>query len=172
MSKQAVSEVFQEVMTRKGWHGFGGRIRVWKLYLWDAYFLCLLGQIVPIPLVAMVHRWRGAHIGRDTFIDRTVLLDGLYPEQITIEDDVRIGPRAVIVCHTTAGMRLRECGVPFSVKPIHIGKHAMICTGAIILPGVTIGEGGLVAAGAVVSQDVPPYTVVAGNPARPVKRIG
>lgn len=48
---------------------------------------------------------------------------------------------------------------------------AWIGAGSIILPGVTIGEGAVVGAGAVVTKDVPPYTVVVGVPARPIKRI-
>ena len=50
-----------------------------------------------------------------------------------------------------------------------IGDYAVIMTRAIILPGVTVGEGAMVAAGAVVSKDVPPYTIVGGVPA---KKIG
>jgi maltose O-acetyltransferase len=49
-----------------------------------------------------------------------------------------------------------------------IGDHAWIGYRALVLPGVTIGEGGVVAAGAVVTKDVPPYAIVAGNPARVV----
>ena len=52
---------------------------------------------------------------------------------------------------------------------VAIGDYAWICTGALLLPGVQIGEGAVVAAGAVVSRDVPPYIVVAGVPARSVK---
>lgn len=55
-------------------------------------------------------------------------------------------------------------------KPIRIMDNVWIATGATILPGVTVGEGGVVAAGAVVTKDVPPWTVVAGNPAKVVKR--
>ncbi|MGO4784646.1 acyltransferase [Cryobacterium sp. W22_MBD10_FK3] len=50
--------------------------------------------------------------------------------------------------------------------PVSIGDMAYIATRAIILPGVTIGEGAVVAAGAVVTKDVPPYTIVGGVPAR------
>ncbi len=49
-----------------------------------------------------------------------------------------------------------------------IGDRVWIAYRAVILPGVTIGEGAVVAAGAVVSRDVAPYTIVAGNPAQPV----
>jgi maltose O-acetyltransferase len=53
--------------------------------------------------------------------------------------------------------------------PVEIGKYAWICSRAIILPGITIGEGAVVASGAIVTKDVAPYTVVGGIPA---KRIG
>ena len=58
----------------------------------------------------------------------------------------------------------------FKSKPIRIGSACWIATAAIILPGVTIGDGAVVAAGAVVTKDVEPWTVVGGNPAKFIKR--
>lgn len=54
--------------------------------------------------------------------------------------------------------------------PVTIGHDVWIGHGAIILPGRTIGNGAVVAGGAVVTKDVAPYTIVAGNPARPIRR--
>lgn len=66
-------------------------------------------------------------------------------------------------------------GQPTSIdlkeKPIYIHDDVLICCQSIILKGVTIGEGAVVGAGSVVTQDVPPYTVVAGNPARFIRAI-
>jgi len=56
-------------------------------------------------------------------------------------------------------------------RPVRIGRNSWIGFGACVLPGVTIGEGSIVAARAVVRSDVPPYVVVAGNPARIVRRL-
>jgi putative colanic acid biosynthesis acetyltransferase WcaF len=56
--------------------------------------------------------------------------------------------------------------------PILVEDRAWIGSRAIVLKGVTIGRGAVVAAGAVVTQDVPPFTIVAGNPARPVRSRG
>jgi phosphonate metabolism protein (transferase hexapeptide repeat family) len=53
---------------------------------------------------------------------------------------------------------------------VHIGHDVWIGHGAIVLPGHSIGTGAVVAAGAIVTKDVPAYTIVAGNPARPIKR--
>ena len=88
---------------------------------------------------------------------------------ITIEDDVQIGPRVNL---TSENHPLdpgdRTTLIP---RPIVIRRNAWIGAGATVLPGVTIGENAVVAAGAVVSRDVPPNTVVAGVPAKVVKTL-
>jgi acetyltransferase-like isoleucine patch superfamily enzyme len=58
-----------------------------------------------------------------------------------------------------------------TARPIRIGNAAWIGFDSVILPGVTIGEGSVVGCRSVVRDDVPPYTIVAGNPARVVRRI-
>lgn len=59
--------------------------------------------------------------------------------------------------------------LPLMVGTIEIGREAFIGTRAIILPGVTVGEGAVVGAGSVVAKDVPAWTIAAGNPCRPIK---
>ena len=88
---------------------------------------------------------------------------------ITIEDDVQIGPRV----NLTSENHPLDPGDRKTVilQPILIKRNAWIGAGATILPGVTIGENAVVAAGAVVSRDVPPNTVVAGIPAKVVKTL-
>lgn len=66
----------------------------------------------------------------------------------------------------------RLAGLPANVedvRPVHIGENVWIGSGAVIFPGVTIGDGAVVAASAVVLADVPPQTLVAGNPARQIR---
>ena len=60
---------------------------------------------------------------------------------------------------------------PDKVRPVTVGDNVWLGTNCFILPGTTIGEGSIVAAGAVVRGEVPPYTVVAGNPARVVAML-
>ncbi len=58
-----------------------------------------------------------------------------------------------------------------TARPIAIGRNVWIAAGATVVGGVTVGENAVVAAGSVVTQDVPPNTLVAGNPARVVRSI-
>lgn len=88
---------------------------------------------------------------------------------ITIEDDVLIAPRVNITTenHPTDPADRKS----LILKPVVIKRNAWIGAGATILPGVTVGENAIVAAGAVVSKDVPANTIVGGIPARHLKNI-
>jgi acetyltransferase-like isoleucine patch superfamily enzyme len=88
---------------------------------------------------------------------------------ITIEDEVLIGPKVNLITenHPVNPNERRA----LITKPIIIKRKAWIGAGATILPGVTIGENAIVAAGAVVSKDVPENTIVGGIPANIIKKI-
>lgn len=87
---------------------------------------------------------------------------------IDIEDEVLIGPDVKIA---TVNHDLEERHHKYYFKKVTIKKNAWICIGAIICPGVTSGENSVVAAGAVVTKDVPDNTVVGGNPAKIIKHL-
>jgi acetyltransferase-like isoleucine patch superfamily enzyme len=106
-------------------------------------------------------------IGRNVFINHACSF--LDIGGITIEDDVLIGPRVNIV---TENHPLDPSDrKALLVQPVVIKRNAWIGAGATILPGVTIGENAVVAAGAVVSKDVAANTVVGGIPAKFIKAI-
>jgi len=111
----------------------------------------------------------GKHItiGKNVFInfDCTFLALG----GITIEDDVLIGPKVSLITENHPLNPEDRKGL-FG-KPIVIKKNAWIGANATILPGVTIGENAVVAAGAVVSKDVPDNTIVGGVPAKFIKNV-
>lgn len=88
---------------------------------------------------------------------------------ITIEDDVLIGPQVKLVTenHPVDPANRKS----LDLKSIVVKKNAWIGAGTVILPGVTIGENSIVAAGAVVTQDVPSNTIVGGVPAKHIKNI-
>lgn len=88
---------------------------------------------------------------------------------ITLEDHVLIGPKVNLITENHPLSPTDRRGM--LCKPILIKRNAWIGAGATILPGVTIGENAVVAAGAVVSKDVPDNTVVGGVPAKLIKTI-
>ena len=88
---------------------------------------------------------------------------------ITVEDDVFIGPGVKVLTENHPEDPITRHNVMAS--PILIRRNAWIGGGAIILPGVTIGENAIVGAGSVVTKDVPDNAIVVGNPARFVRNI-
>ncbi|SMC61609.1 DapH/DapD/GlmU-related protein [Pedobacter nyackensis] len=106
-------------------------------------------------------------IGKNVFINHACSF--LDMGGITIEDEVLIGPRVNLVTenHPLDPNDRRT----LITKPITIKRRAWIGAGATILPGVTIGENAVVAAGAVVSKDVPDNMIVGGVPASVIKSI-
>lgn len=139
-------------------------------YLLKSYVLLLLARVAPPGLTSVCHRMRGVNVGTGVVIDRFAVIDGSYPEQITIEDEVRIAPGAVVVAHYQPGETLAAYSPPY-VKAVRLGRSSFIGVNAVIMPGVTVGEGAIIMAGSVVLSDVPPYNVVCGNPARVVSRV-
>lgn len=122
----------------------------------------LLAKVVPgaRSLRVALHRARGVKIGKGVWIGYDVLLETARPDLITIEDGVAISMRATIIAH------FKE------FRGVRIERDVFIGPGAIILPNVVVGRGAVVKAGSVVSQSVPPMTVVEGNPAAPVAKCG
>lgn len=110
---------------------------------------------------------RFIRLGKNVFINHACSF--LDIGGITIDDDVLIGPNVSLVTenHPTDPNDRKTV----LLKPIVIERNAWIGAGATILPGVTIGENSIVAAGAVVSRDVPPNSIVAGVPAKVVKSL-
>lgn len=111
----------------------------------------------------------GKHIivGKNVFINFNCIFLALGG--ITIEDDVLIGPKVSLITENHPLDPEERKGLVG--KPIHIKKNAWIGANVTILPGVTIGENSVVAAGAVVSRDVPNNVIVGGIPAKIIKNI-
>jgi len=89
---------------------------------------------------------------------------------VTIGDGTRIGPNVqILTADHPRDPRVRASNLEFG-RPIAIGRNVWIGGGAIVLPGVTIGDDAVVGAGAVVTRDVAADVTVAGNPARPIAK--
>jgi acetyltransferase-like isoleucine patch superfamily enzyme len=127
-------------------------------------------------------------LGRNVYLGHYAILKGYYKGQLRIGDEswigqqcflhaagdltigarVGIGPGVKILTsqHEEAGRETPILFSPVAMAPVVIDDDADIGLGAILLPGVTIGRGAVIGAGAVVTRDVPAYAVVAGSPAR------
>lgn len=124
---------------------------------------CTIGQNTKIG--AFVEIQKNATVGRNCKISsHTFVCEG-----VIIEDDVFIGHGVTFVNDTypraTTGDGTLQTEADWSVEPTFVRKGASIGSGATILANVTIGEGAIVGAGSVVTRDVPPKAIVAGNPA-------
>jgi acetyltransferase-like isoleucine patch superfamily enzyme len=107
-------------------------------------------------------------VGRNVFVNQNCTFYDLGG--LDVADDVMIGPNVSII---TSGHPLEPSQRRASViaRPIVIERNVWIAAGATIIGGVTVGENSVVAAGAVVTRDVPPNTLVGGNPARIIRSI-
>ena len=105
---------------------------------------------------------RKVHLGNRVVINFGCLLDGRIYE-IRIGDDVSIGPEATIL---TLGHDPQSPDFADRGGPVLIGHHVWIGYRAIVLPGVEIGDGAVIAAGSVVTRNVAAFSIVAGSPAR------
>jgi tetrahydrodipicolinate N-acetyltransferase len=114
-----------------------------------------IGDSAVIMMGAVINI--GAIIGEKTMIDMGAVLGG----------------RAIVGknCHIGAGTVLAGVVEPASAQPVIVEDNVLIGANAVVLEGVRIGEGAIVAAGAIVIQDVEPYTVVAGTPAKKIKNV-
>lgn len=116
------------------------------------------------------------HIGRRAHIAPGVVISGLC--EVFIEDYVGLSRGVMIFSHSEApraGKRMSGPMIPEEFKamvskPVLIEKDAFLGTNVIVLPGVTIGQGAVVAANSLVTRSVPPWTIAMGTPAQPVSK--
>jgi acetyltransferase-like isoleucine patch superfamily enzyme len=159
---------------------------VMRRAVWRAVARCF-GQGVRIePGVGFKHL-ETFEIGNGVFIGSHAFIQGWFQGRCVIGDHVWIGPQSYfdardLVIEEYAGwgpgakvLGSAHTGVPddvpiiqtdLEIKPVRIGAWADVGTNAVVLPGVAVGRGSMVGAGAVVTRDVPPFAVVAGVPAR------
>jgi UDP-2-acetamido-3-amino-2,3-dideoxy-glucuronate N-acetyltransferase len=129
----------------------------------------------------IAHVRNSATVGSDCVIGRNVYLDAhtvvgskvkiqnnvsVY-QGVTIEDEVFVGPCAVF----TNDLRPRATNADWKITPTLVRRGASIGANATLICGIEVGEFAMIAAGSVVTKDVEPFTLVAGNPARPRARI-
>jgi len=136
----------------------------------------------------LIFHTENVYIGHDVYVGHQTILKGYYNNELHIGDgswigqqvfmhaagglfigeDVGIGPgvRIITSMHREAGRDRPILHSPVDLAPVRIESNSDIGVGAVILPGVTIGQGAQVGAGAVVTDNVPAFSVVAGVPAK------
>jgi acetyltransferase-like isoleucine patch superfamily enzyme len=114
-----------------------------------------------------LHRLRGVDIGRNVWISQYVYIDEVHPESIIIKDNVTVHIRTTIFTHFYSGSYKpgKKVGKVILEKNAFIGPHC------VIFPDVTIGEGAVVAAGSVVSKNVPAGVLYGPPAAGPLARV-
>ena len=124
-------------------------------------YLARYGDGTGVQIGCRFLNGRKIYLGDRNVINFGSTMDGRHYE-IHIGNDVSIGPEAVIL---TLGHDPQSPDFADKGGDVIIGDKVWICYRAIILPGVRVGEGAVVAAGAIVTRNVEPYTIVAGSPA-------
>lgn len=163
----------KEVMEHYGYKGRLGRLKIRAKFLYS-WILHSIAYSSPHPGFAIkLQRARGVKIGKNCYLAPYVQIDLMYPHLVQIEDNVGIGTNTLIFAHInpTVNLFLKKGEYPRKVEPVIIKSGAVISPGCIIIAGVTIGKNSIVSVGSVVTQSVPDYCVVVGNPARVVKKI-
>lgn len=162
---------------------------MFETYSFAENLLRQLMELMPQPLRYWIFKILLARLGSHSMIDYQTYFR--YPWKISIGNNVTINrgcefygsilvnaARISVGDHCALAPRVRvlsathdyrQLELPDTAQSVVIGKHVWIGAGATILPGVTIGDGAVVAAASVVTRDVAPYVIVAGNPARYVK---
>jgi len=115
--------------------------------------------------------FRGLRVGNECFLGDEVMID--LAGEVVLEDQATVAVRAIILSHMNVGYEdhpLQPC-FPSIQATTRIGRGVFVGAGALILAGVTVGECAMIAAGSVVTRDVPPWTLVGGAPARVIRPI-
>ena len=130
---------------------------------------CEIGDEVKIG--AFVEIQKGVRVGnRCKISSHTFICEG-----VTLEDEVFVGHNVTFINdlfpRSTTGDGNLQTEADWACQPTWIKKGASIGSSATLLCGITVGEGAMIGAGSVVTKDVPPFTVVAGNPARVLRTM-
>ena len=146
---------------------FGNRVRIGSGVGFKHLETFEIGDGVFIGAQAYIQgRFDGVRkIGEHVWIGPQAYFDARH---LILEDHVGWGPGAKVLGSAHTGLPIDRpiIETDLEIRPVHVEAWADIGTGAILLPGVTVGKGSIVGAGAVVTRDVPPFSIVAGVPAK------
>ena len=141
-----------------------GPISVFLKNVLANFFLDLFTRITTWPRTRafFFRNLTGAKIGKNCLIGQWTTFDPILPDLINFEEDCGVGISCTVLTHSYMGVDR----MTFAFGPVKICRYARVGARCVILPGVTIGEGAVVASGSVVAEDIPPYAFAAGAPAK------
>ena len=143
------------------WHVYE-TVSFWKVV--KTFIVLQIGRYTPFMAVKnrLYRMFLNMTIGKRTSIALMAMMDTMFPERITIGDNCIIGYNTTVLAHEYL---IEE----YRLGDVVIGDNVMIGANCTILPGVTIGDNAVVAAGSVVHKDVPEGAFVGGNPMQRIK---
>ncbi|MFX1496009.1 MAG: acyltransferase [Promethearchaeota archaeon] len=131
-------------------------------------FSLVISYLIGWPTARnMLFRFLGMKIGKNCHISQKAIPDPLLPDLIEFEDGSGCGIGVKLLTHNAMNIKHGS----FSFGPIKVCKNARIGAYSIILPGVTIGEGSIIGAHSVVAEDIPPYSIALGSPAKVIREL-
>lgn len=153
-----------------GYTGFLAQYRFLYRRTMD-HFWQVLSRITPFNgLRIWMQRNRGVKIGKNVLIGPMVSIDDVFPNFVVIEEGVSLAGHNYILTHNKP-LEYHRNVIESYLAPVIIKKNAWVAVGSTVLPGVTIGEGAIVAAGSIVTKDIPPNTLAGGVPAKVLKEF-
>lgn len=159
--KKAFRYLYREILLYALWH-------------FSSYFP-LFPTLMFGKIRAITWRWMGVKLGPNAGIGYGIYLDVGGLKRLTIGKNVLIGAESLILLHRRdmrqyyQGMNAHD--IPMKEYFTTIGDNVQIGMRAMIMPGVTIGDGAVIGANSVVTKDIPPYAIVAGQPAKIIKYV-
>lgn len=154
-------------------------MKMWLIKMWIKRickaFYYKVGMRFPYSKVRVwAMRKLGYKVGRDVYFPSDLIItQNLVDDQakVVLGDRVSIAPRVMLLALSHPNASSIRNSIDTSKHIITICDDVWIGAGAIVLNGITIGEGAVVGAGSVVTKNVEPYTIVVGNPAKKIKEI-
>ena len=138
----------------------GNLFRPWRIFLLKCFGAKVKWSSNVLPSCRIWQPWK-LEMGEYTCLSQNV--DCYSADWIRIGDQATVSQDAFLC---TASHDISNVNMELTTAPIEIGPQSWICARAVVLPGVKVGEGGVVGCAAVVAKDVDPWTVVGGNPAK------
>lgn len=141
-------------------------------YSYKGYFLEPLNKKFIRPAI-----WRfcGCDVGKNVHIGHMVRMDIGNPERIHIGDNVILSNGVSILCHKRDVSKYRKgdsaLELPFLYEDVHIGRGCQLGINVMIMPGVSVGEGAIIGTGALVTTDIPAWSIAVGFPAKVIRTV-